>query len=80
MKLWLKKYIYFQRTNHDRTLTRDDPQPSLDIYISLAMSMVDEQQLAMYKGYHFEEFLEAFLEDCVGSFQDPMSDEYCCFG
>ena len=34
--------------------------PSDDAFIAPATSMVDEQQPNMYRGYHFEEFWEAF--------------------
>ena len=34
--------------------------PGDDAFIAPATSMVDEQQPALYRGYHFEEFWEAF--------------------
>lgn len=33
--------------------------PSNDAFIAPATSMVDEQQPALYRGYHFEEYLGA---------------------
>ena len=34
--------------------------PSNDAFIAPATTMMDEQQPALYRGYHFEEYLGAF--------------------